>query len=133
MKQTEKIRHNATPNHISTLEDKQIFVFGSNEQGMHCGGAARTAVEKFGAIMGQGEGLQGQSYAIPTMEGLDNMRKAIDRFIEYAKEHPELTFLVTRIGCGIAGYKEEEVAPLFAEAKDISNIYLPREFWNKIN
>lgn len=133
MKQTEKIRHNATPNHISTLEDKQIFVFGSNEQGMHCGGAARTAVEKFGAIMGQGEGLQGQSYAIPTMEGIDSMRKAINRFIEYAKEHPELTFLVTRIGCGIAGYKEEEVAPLFAEAKDISNIYLPREFWNKIN
>lgn len=133
MKQTEKIRHNATPNHISTLEDKQIFVFGSNEQGMHCDGAARTAVEKFGAIMGQGEGLQGQSYAIPTMEGLDNMRKAIDRFIEYTKQHPELTFLVTRIGCGIAGYKEEEVAPLFAEAKDISNIYLPREFWNKIN
>ena len=132
MKQTEKIRHNTTPNHISTLEDKQIFVFGSNEQGMHCGGAARTAVEKFGAIMGQGEGLQGQSYAIPTMEGIDSMRKAIDRFIEYAKEHPELTFLVTRIGCGIAGYKEEEVAPLFAEAKDISNIYLPREFWNKI-
>lgn len=133
MKQTEKIRHNATPNHISTLEDKQIFVFGSNEQGMHCGGAARTAVEKFGAIMGQGEGLQGQSYAIPTMEGIDSMRKAIYRFIEYAKEHPELTFLVTRIGCGIAGYKEEEVAPLFAEAKDISNIYLPSGFWYKMN
>ena len=122
-----------TPHNISFLENNQIFVFGSNEHGRHGGGAAYTAVKKFGAIMGQGEGLQGQSYAIPTMEGIDSMRKAIDRFIEYAKEHPELTFLVTRIGCGIAGYREEEVAPLFAEAKDISNIYLPSGFWNKIN
>ncbi len=132
----EKLRGNnnrTTPGNISFLENNQIFVFGSNEQGLHSGGAALTAVKKFGAIMGQGEGLQGQSYAIPTMEGIDSMRKAINRFIEYAKEHPELTFLVTRIGCGIAGYKEEEVAPLFADAKDISNIYLPREFWNKIN
>lgn len=132
----EKLRGNndrTTPHNISFLENNQIFVFGSNEHGRHGGGAAYTAVKKFGAIMGQGEGLQGQSYAIPTMEGIDNMRKAINRFIEYAKEHPELTFLVTRIGCGIAGYKEEEVAPLFAEAKDISNIYLPSGFWNKIN
>ena len=132
----EKLRGNndrTTPGNISFLENNQIFVFGSNEQGLHSGGAAHTAVIKFGAIMGQGEGLQGQSYAIPTMEGIDNMRKAIDRFIEYAKEHPELTFLVTRIGCGIAGYREEEVAPLFADAKDISNIYLPSGFWNKIN
>lgn len=128
-----QLKNRMTPYNISELEDNQIFVFGSNEQGMHGGGAARTAVKKFGAIMGQGEGLQGQSYAIPTMEGIDNMRKAIDRFIEYAKEHTELTFLVTRIGCGIAGYKEEEVAPLFADAKDISNIYLPSGFWNKIN
>lgn len=132
----ERLRGNnnrTTPGNISFLENNQIFVFGSNEQGLHSGGAALTAVKKFGAIMGQGEGLQGQSYAIPTMEGIDSMRKAIERFIEYAKEHPELTFLVTRIGCGIAGYKEEEVAPLFAEAKDISNIYLPSGFWNKIN
>ena len=128
-----QLKNRMTPYNISELEDNQIFVFGSNEQGMHGGGAARTAVKKFGAIMGQGEGLQGQSYAIPTMEGIDNMRKAIDRFIEYAKEHTELTFLVTRIGCGIAGYKEEEVAPLFSDAKDISNIYLPSGFWNKIN
>lgn len=132
----ERLRGNnnrTTPGNISFLENNQIFVFGSNEQGLHSGGAALTAVKKFGAIMGQGEGLQGQSYAIPTMEGIDSMRKAIEHFIEYAKEHPELTFLVTRIGCGIAGYKEEEVAPLFADAKDISNIYLPSGFWNKIN
>ena len=122
-----------TPDNIANLDKNQVFVFGSNEQGMHGGGAALTAVKKFGAIMGQGEGLQGQSYAIPTMEGIDNMRKAIDRFIEYAKEHPELTFLVTRIGCGIAGYREEEVAPLFADAKDVSNIYLPSGFWDEIN
>ena len=128
-----QLKNRMTPYNISELEDNQIFVFGSNEQGRHGGGAAYTAVKKFGAIMGQGEGLQGQSYAIPTMEGIDSMRNAIDRFIEYAKEHPELTFLVTRIGCGIAGYIEEEVAPLFADAKDISNIYLPSGFWNKIN
>ena len=68
-----------------------------------------------------------------TEEKIAEVMSRLAKFIEYAKEHPELTFLVTRIGCGIAGYKEEEVAPLFAEAKDISNIYLPRGFWNKIN
>ena len=118
-----------TPYNISELEDNQIFVFGSNEQGMHGGGAAYTAVKKFGAIMGQGEGLQGQSYAIPTMHGgVDTIAPYVNDFIAFAKEHPELKFLVTEIGCGIAGFRISEMAPLFKEALEIENIYLPERF-----
>ena len=121
-----------TPEYISVLQPNEVFVFGSNVRGMHYGGAAAFAVGRFGAIMGQGEGLQGQSYAIPTMEGLENMRAAVDRFIAFAQEHTELTFLVTPIGCGIAGYTPAEVAPLFAAAKTLDNVYLPDSFWKYI-
>ena len=117
-----------TPEYISELQPNEVFVFGSNVRGMHYGGAAAFAVGRFGAIMGQGEGLQGHSYAIPTMEGMENMRAAVDRFIAFAKEHPELTFLVTPIGCGIAGYTPAEVAPQFREAATLPNISLPRSF-----
>lgn len=119
-----------TPEYITELQPNEVFVFGSNVRGMHYGGAAAFAVGRFGAIMGQGEGLQGQSYAIPTMEGMENMRAAVDRFIDFAKEHPELTFLVTPIGCGIAGYTPAEIAPLFAAAKNLDNVHLPNSFWN---
>lgn len=118
-----------TPNRIRSLNAGEIFVFGSNESGHHGGGAARMAMDKFGAVWGQGEGLQGQSYAIPTMEGLDNLKPAVERFVEFARQHPELHFLVTRIGCGIAGYKPEQIAPLFAEVKDLCNVSLPKDFW----
>lgn len=118
-----------TPYKIDKLEEGQIFVFGSNCRGAHAGGAAHTAMEKFGAIWGQGDGLQGQSYAISTMEGLIPMRENIERFIAFAKEHPELTFLVTRIGCGIAGYKVADVAPMFENAINVKNIWLPGDFW----
>lgn len=118
-----------TPDHINVLKENEVFVFGSNAQGHHGGGAARTAMEKFGAQWGVGEGMQGQCYAIPTMEGIENMRAAIERFCQYAKEHPEKRFLVTRVGCGIAGYKDSDVAPLFQEAVSIENISLPRDFW----
>ena len=91
-----------TPEYISTLQPNEVFVFGSNVRGMHYGGAAAFAVKRFGAIMGQGEGLQGQSYAIPTMEGMENMQAAVDRFIAFAKEHTELTFLVHPY-CFLAG------------------------------
>ena len=121
-----------TPDHIDTLLDGQIFVFGSNALGHHGGGAARVAMQKFGAIFGQGDGLQGQSYAISTMEGMEPMRENVNRFISFAKQHPELTFLVTRIGCGIAGYNDWEVAPLFTAAVDVKNIWLPKEFWKEI-
>ena len=118
-----------TPEMITSLEPNEIFVFGSNLQGMHGGGAAYTAYRKFGAIMGQGVGLQGQSYGIPTMQGgVETIRPYVDEFIVFAKLHPELTFLVTRIGCGIAGFKNEEIAPLFEKAHEIGNIVLP-EGW----
>ena len=119
-----------TPEYISELRPNEVFVFGSNVRGMHYGGAAAFAVRRFGAVMGQGEGLQGRSYAIPTMEGMKNMRAAVDRFIAFAKEHTELIFLVTPIGCGIAGYTPAEIAPLFAAAKTLDNVHLPNSFWN---
>ena len=117
-----------TPDYISELRPNEVFVFGSNARGKHYGGAAAFAVRRFGAIMGQGEGLQGQSYAIPTMEGMESMRAAVDRFIAFAQEHPELTFLVTPIGCGIAGYTPEDIAPLFVAAKTLYNVHLPESF-----
>ena len=122
-----------TPNRITQLAANEVFVFGSNLDGHHYGGAARIAEEKFGAIFGQGVGLQGQSYAIPTMHGgVETIRPYADEFIEFAKQHPELTFLVTRIGCGIAGFKDSEIAPLFRGAIGIENIALPQSFMDVI-
>ena len=118
-----------TPRFINSLNPDEIFVFGSNIEGRHGGGAARQALEHFGAIMGQGTGLQGQSYAIPTMGGLNEMKHYIDEFIQFADSHPEMKFLVTRIGCGIAGYTPEEIAPMFAKAYSLPNVYLPEDFW----
>ena len=118
------------PDNIKSLEANEIFVFGSNAGGYHGGGAAAFAMHRFGAIWGQGEGLQGQSYAIPTMEGKDSMRAAIDRFTQFADQHPELRFLVTRIGCGIAGYSVREVAPLFKGCISLENVALPSDFWD---
>ena len=118
-----------TPENIRILAENEIFVFGSNLQGMHGGGAARAAMDRFGAIWGQGVGMQGQCYAIPTMHGgVDAIRPYVDEFIEYAMQHPELTFLVTRIGCGIAGFRDEQMAPLFAPAFNLPNVVLPKSF-----
>lgn len=118
-----------TPEHIAVLEPGEIFVFGSNLAGAHGGGAARAARLHFGAVMGQGIGLQGQSYAIPTMQGgPETIKPYVDDFILFAKQHPELTFLVTPIGCGIAGFHARDIAPLFASAIDVENIILPRQF-----
>ncbi len=120
-----------TPERITELKANEIFVFGSNLAGAHAGGAARIAMEKFGAVWGQGVGLQGQSYAIPTMQGgVETIKPYVDDFISFAKSHAELVFLVTRIGCGIAGFKDEEIAPLFAAALNIDNIILPETFDN---
>lgn len=118
-----------SPRWIDSLEENEIFVFGSNLQGMHGGGAARVAHEKFGAVWGEGIGLQGQSYAIPTMHGgVDAIAPYVNDFIAFAKEHPEQKFLVTEIGCGIAGFRISEMAPLFKEALKMENIYLPERF-----
>lgn len=115
-----------TPEFITELQPNEIFVFGSNLRGMHGGGAAYIAHRKFGAIMGQGVGLQGQSYAIPTMQGgVETIKPYVDEFIEFAKEHQNLTFLVTRIGCGIAGFTDDEISPLFKAAHEVENIVLP--------
>lgn len=96
-----------------------IFVFGSNLGGKHAGGAARFAVENHGAIWGQGIGLQGSSYALPTMDEnfstlqLDAIRQHCVDFIEFAKSHDDLTFCVTPVGCGIAGYQQSQIRPFF--------------------
>ena len=118
-----------TPDYITRLEPNEIFVFGSNLAGFHGGGAARIAYEQFGAEWGVGVGRTGQCYAIPTMQGgVETIRPYVDEFIEYTKQHPELTFLVTRIGCGIAGFTDEQIAPLFAAARNLPNVALP-EGW----
>ena len=118
-----------TPERISELKENEIFVFGSNLACSHGGGAARLAYNRFGAIWGQGVGLQGQSYAIPTMQGgVETIKSYVDEFILFAKKHPEYKFLVTRIGCGIAAFKAEEIAPLFQAAIDVENIILPKAF-----
>ena len=118
-----------TPERISELKDNEIFVFGSNLAGSHGGGAAWLAYERFGAVWGQGVGLQGQSYGIPTMQGgVETIRPYVDEFIAFAAEHLEYLFLVTRIGCGIAGFTPQEMAPLFAKAIDMENVLLPKAF-----
>lgn len=125
---------NTTPDYITQLQSNEIFVFGSNSEGNHAGGAARQAMG-FGAILGQGNGLQGQTYAIPTMFAHESkIEPYIDDFIGFAKRNPQLKFFVTRIGCGIAGFSEKQIAPMFERVKTekIKNIYLPKEFWEVI-
>ena len=118
-----------TPENITSLGPYEVFVFGSNLAGNHAGGAARVARERFGAVMGQGVGMQGQSYAIPTMQGgVETIKPYVDEFIALAREWDQTTFWVTRIGCGIAGFTDEEIAPLFAEAFDLYNVRLPKSF-----
>ena len=118
-----------TPEEITGLAENEVFVFGSNLAGAHGGGAALVALRFFGAVWGQGVGLQGQSYGIPTMQGgVETIRPYVDDFIRFALSRQDLVFLVTRIGCGIAGFREEEIAPLFEKAVDVNNIILPQEF-----
>ena len=118
-----------TPEQITSLGRDEVFVFGSNLAGIHAGGAARVARERFGAVMGQGVGMQGQSYAIPTMQGgVETIKPYVDDFIALAREWDQTTFYVTRIGCGIAGFTDEQIAPLFAEALALYNVRLPESF-----
>lgn len=126
---TGTLPYRITPSEINKLLTNEVFVFGSNIQGMHIGGAARIAFDKFGAEWGNGEGLQGQSYALPTMGGVDNTTSAACTFTIFAKNHPELKFFVTPVGCGIAGYRPEEIAPMFKDAAKLDNVYLPLSFW----
>ena len=119
-----------TPNPVSDLGENGIFVFGSDLHGIHCGGTAYQALRSFGAQLGNGVGPQGRCYAIPTIVGgIDNIRPYVEEFFIYASNHPELLFLVTPVGCGIAGFTPQEIAPLFRRAIYMDNIHLPEEFW----
>ena len=118
-----------TPELINELAQNEIFVFGSNPAGYHVGGAAKVAVERYGAVYGQSEGLQGQSYAIPTIfPNVDMIRPHVEKFISFAKKNPDLKFLVTTIGCGNAGFTAYDIAPLFIDAYELKNVILPESF-----
>lgn len=118
-----------TPYKITDLQENERFVFGSNLRGFHGGGAARIAFEKFGAEWGVGVGPTGKCYAIPTMQGgVETIRPYVDQFIEYATQNPSEIFLVTRIGCGIAGFTDNDIAPLFKAALGLENVALPKSF-----
>lgn len=120
-----RVHRRVTPEVVTELAPDEVFVFGSNIDGKHRAGAARAALE-FGAVWGEGRGLHGQTYAIVTMSGPDVLAAEVTQFLRFAADHPELTFLVTPVGCGIAGYTPEEVAPLFAGSP--RNVVLPEPF-----
>ena len=115
-----------TPEVISELQPNDVFVFGSNAAGAHGGGAARIAYERFGAVWGEGRGHHGQTYAIDTMSGLDELTEHARGFVDYAQAHPELRFFLTPVGCGIAGYTPDLVAPAFHGLPD--NVTVPSSF-----
>lgn len=126
-----------SPTNIISLKDNEIFVFGSNLSGFHGGGAAKLALDKFGAVYGNGSGLQGKSYAIPTKDffirrtlSLKEIEPYVFDFYNFAKNNKELTFLVTLIGCGLAGYTPKDIAYMFEKFLDLENVYLPKEFVN---
>jgi hypothetical protein len=123
---------------ITKLNPNEIFVFGSNLSGRHGKGAAKQALT-WGAIWGQGAGLQGRTYGIPSKNAsitrtlsIKEIKPFVDDFIQFAKENEDLIFLVTEIGCGLANLTPKEVAPLFEEAIYIENIHLPKRFWYKL-
>ena len=131
-KSTNNPEARVTPAEITRLAPNEVFVFGSNGLGHHAGGAAKVAFGKFGAVWGQGHGAQGMTYAIDSMSGNEALKKDIDNFVAYAREHSEKTFFVTPIGCGIAGKHPSEVAPMFKQCSEMENVCLPASFWNVI-
>lgn len=126
------------------FSDNDIFVFGSNESGIHGAGAARFALN-LGARMGQGFGMSGNTFAIPSKDWfirtlpVEDIAFYVNRFIEYTKQVSThipseiMHFYVTKIGCGLAGYTAKEIAPLFKDCIDLNNVYLPQEFIDIIN
>lgn len=119
---------------ITELKENEIFVFGSNEAGIHGAGAARQALDQFGARWGVGFGPQGKTFAIPTKDWsirtlpIQHIKPYVNSFLSYALTQPNLVFLVTEIGCGLAGYKPKDIAPLFVRGTVMSNITLPDKF-----
>lgn len=133
-----KMKNRITPENITSIKENEVFVFGSNEGGKHGKGAAKTALG-WGAKWGQASGLQGRTYGIPTKDKtirrvltINEIKPYVDEFITFAKANPHLTFLCTEIGCGLSRYKPKDIAPLFTEAINIPNIYLPGRFWHKL-
>lgn len=130
---------NITPTSITSLKDNEIFVFGSNYAGRHGKGSALTARRKFGAKMGQGQGLQGRSYGICTKDrklkvlSLSAIATQVEGFLRFAAANPQLHFLVTPIGCGLAGYSPKDIAPLFLSNWIPDNVALPESFWKLIS
>jgi hypothetical protein len=128
-----------TSEKIVSLTENEVFVFGSNLSGKHGKGAAKTAMYKFGARWGQASGLQGKSYGIPTkgrnldVLNINEITYHVEKFIKFAKNNPQLTFLVTEIGCGLARFSPKQIAPLFLKAKELSNVHLPKRFWDILN
>jgi hypothetical protein len=127
-----------TSDNITSLQENEVFVFGSNESGRHGAGAAKTAL-KWGAVYGQAQGLQGKTYGIPTVNAsitnklpVNKIKVYVDRFIQFAKENPHLIFLVTEVGCGLAGHEIKDIYPLFKDAVDVVNIHMPYKFWHKL-
>jgi len=127
-----------TPDNITELKANEIFVFGSNLRGRHGKGAAKQALT-WGAKWGQASGLQGKTYGIPTKNAsitrtltVDEIRPYVEEFINFAQSNSNLIFLVTEIGCGLAGYKPKDIAPLFERAVGLPNVYLPTRFLRKI-
>jgi len=130
-----EVRCRITPDNITDLQENDVFVFGSNESGRHGKGAAKTAM-KWGAKYGQATGMQGRTYGIPTVNAsisrklaVTTIEKYVYEFIEVAKTMKYKRFLVTEIGCGLAGHTYKDIAPLFADAVQVENIHLPRKFW----
>lgn len=121
-----------TPSRVTSLAENEVFVFGSNKEGFHSGGASAIAMQRFGAVWGQSEGLQGRSYAIPTVAELSEVKAAVERFTEFAKQNPESRFLVTAVGCSSVGYSPYQIAPLFRECIKLENVALPAEFWKEL-
>ena len=118
------------PDFIKELGPEGVFVFGSNVLGKHNGGSALYALEHFGAIDGQPEGIQGQSYAIPTDGNtFEELKEAVGHFTDYVVMHPQNIFMLTAIGCGSAGYTPEQIAPLFRQAYSFGNVYIPENFF----
>ena len=131
-----KMNRNITPEWIDSLKENEIFVFGCRNSGRHFDGASATALRRFGAIMGQREGRQGRSYAIPTIGGsigYYSIKKSVGTFTKYAARHPELHFLVTPIGCGGGGWSPWIIGPMFRKASKLPNVSLPEEFWKALS
>ncbi|BFP39537.1 hypothetical protein FGF1_03820 [Flavobacteriaceae bacterium GF1] len=129
-----KIQFGITPQNITELLEHEVFVFGSNLAGKHSGGAAKVAQENFGAENGIGEGMTGKSYALPTLtknlrkRSLKSLQSSVDKLLETVRENTDKQFLITEVGCGIAGFTYEEIAPMFKEFYPLPNVSLPLAF-----